>query len=119
MFSILIRKIKVGDPFDANTKMGPVVSKEHKNKIEKYLELARQDGNKIISGGEIDPNLKTTNKGYYLMPTVILNVDDKSKLMTEEIFGPVVCIVPFDTEDEVKILKENFFLNRNLFLIGY
>jgi len=109
----------VGDPFDPNTKMGPVVSKEHKNKIEKYLELARQDGNEIISGGEIDPNLKTTNKGYYLMPTVILNVDDKSKLMTEEIFGPVVCIVPFDTEDEVKILKENFLLNRNLFLIGY
>ena len=43
------------------------------------------------------------------MPTVILNVDDQSKLMTEEIFGPVVCIVPFDTEDEVKISKENLF----------
>ena len=46
--------------------MGPVVSKEHKNKIEKYLELARQSGNEVISGGEIDSNLPTTNKGYYL-----------------------------------------------------
>ncbi|CAF0847665.1 unnamed protein product [Adineta ricciae] len=95
-----VRKLKVGDPFDENTKMGPVVSKEHKEKIEKYLELARQNGHEIVSGGEMDPNVKSTKKGYYIMPTVILNVDDRSKLMTEEIFGPVVCIVPFDTEDE-------------------
>ncbi len=97
----LIRKLKVGDPFDDNSKMGPVVSKEHKNKIEKYIELARQDGNEVISAGEMDENLKKSKKGYYIMPTVILNLDDKSKLMTEEIFGPVVCIVTFDTEDEV------------------
>jgi acyl-CoA reductase-like NAD-dependent aldehyde dehydrogenase len=81
--------------------MGPVVSKEHKNKIETYIELARQNGHEVISAGEMEDSLKKTNKGYYIMPTVILNVDDKSKLMTEEIFGPVVCIVPFDTEDEV------------------
>jgi acyl-CoA reductase-like NAD-dependent aldehyde dehydrogenase len=102
----LIRKLKVGDPFDENTKMGPVVSKEHKEKIEKYIELARQNGNEVITAGEIDENLKKLNKGYYLMPTVVLNLDDRSKLMTEEIFGPVVCIVSFDTEDEVKIILE-------------
>jgi aminomuconate-semialdehyde/2-hydroxymuconate-6-semialdehyde dehydrogenase len=96
-----IRKLKVGDPFDENTKMGPVVSKEHKAKIEKYIELARHDGNEVITAGEIDEHLKNSNKGYYIMPTVILNLKDQSKLMTEEIFGPVVCIVPFDTEDEV------------------
>jgi hypothetical protein len=110
----LIRKLKVGDPFDDNSKMGPVVSKEHKNKIEKYIELARQNGNEVISSGEIDENLKKLNKGYYIMPTIILNLDDKSKLMTEEIFGPVVCIVPFDTEDEVKNNKKKkiFFLRK-------
>ena len=86
--------------------MGPVVSKEHKNKIEKYIELARQSGNEVISIGEMDEICKKSNKGYYVMPTVILNVDDKSKLMTEEIFGPVVCIVPFDTEDEVMITNK-------------
>ncbi|CAF1116327.1 unnamed protein product [Adineta steineri] len=95
-----VKKLKVGDPFNDTTNMGPVVSKEHKNKIEKYFEIAKQDGNEIITAGEMDTNIKATNKGYYVMPTVILNVDDKSKLMTEEIFGPVVCIVPFDTEDE-------------------
>jgi len=99
-----IRKLKVGDPFDENTKMGPVVSKEHKAKIEKYIELARQDGNEVITAGEIDEHLKNSNKGYYIMPTVILNLKDQSKLMTEEIFGPVVCIVPFDTEDEVTMI---------------
>lgn len=93
-----VKKLKVGDPFDENTKMGPVVSKEHREKIEKYLKLARDESNEVISGGEFDGKL---TKGYYLMPTVILNVNDQSKLMTEEIFGPVVCIVPFDTEEEV------------------
>jgi CRISPR/Cas system-associated endonuclease Cas3-HD len=108
----LIRKLKVGDPLDDNSKMGPVVSKEHKNKIEKYIELARQNGNEVISSGEIDENLKKSNKGYYIMPTIILNLDDKSKLMTEEIFGPVVCIVPFDTEDEVKDNKTKFLFTK-------
>ncbi|CAF3668390.1 unnamed protein product, partial [Rotaria sordida] len=96
-----VKNLKVGDPFDDNTKMGPVVSKEHQNKIEKYIELARQSGYEVISTGEMDENTKKTNKGYFMMPTIILNVDDNSKLMTDEIFGPVVCIVPFDTEDEV------------------
>lgn len=101
------RKLQVGDPFDENTKMGPVVSKEHKNKIEKYIEIARQDGNEIVTGGEMDESIKKSNKGYYVMPTLILNVDDTSKLMTEEIFGPVVCVAPFDTEDEVIIENMN------------
>ena len=93
----------MGEPCDETTKMGPVVSKEHQAKIEKYIALAREENNEVISAGEIDEKLKNSSKGYYVMPTVILNLNDQSKLMTEEIFGPVVCIVPFDTEDEVKI----------------
>lgn len=88
--------------------MGPVVSREHRMKIEKYLQLAREEKLEVIVGGEIDEKLQQSKKGYYLMPTVILNLDDQSKLMTEEIFGPVVCIVPFDTEEEVKIFYANF-----------
>jgi acyl-CoA reductase-like NAD-dependent aldehyde dehydrogenase len=98
--------------------MGPVVSKEHKNKIEKYIQLAEQSGNKVIFAGEMDENFKTKNKGYYIMPTVILNVDDKSKLMTEEIFGPVVCVVPFDTDDEVKTRKNGSFFTKFRLHIG-
>lgn len=82
---------------DDNTKMGPVVSLEHKQKIEKYIDMARENGHEVIS----EEKFKMNKKGYYIMPTVILNADDRSKLMTDEIFGPVVCIVPFDDEDEV------------------
>lgn len=116
------RKLQVGDPFDENTKMGPVVSKEHKNKIEKYIEIARQDGNEIVTGGEMDESIKKSNKGYYVMPTLILNVDDTSKLMTEEIFGPVVCVAPFDTEDEVIIenINQNIHSSSKIFMfVGY
>ena len=56
----------------------------------------------MIVSGDIDEKIVATNKGYYIRPTVVLNLDDQSKLMTEEIFGPVVCIVPFDNEDEVR-----------------
>lgn len=93
-----VKRLKVGDPLDTNTKMGPVVSKEHQNKIEKYLQYARDENNEVITGGEFDEKL---TKGYYLLPTVVLNVNDQSKLMTEEIFGPVVCIVIFDTEEDL------------------
>lgn len=111
-FLFIIRTLKVGDPSDDNTKMGPVVSKEHKNKIDKYIELAQQNGNEVIVAGIMDENIKKSNKGYFIMPTVILNVDDESKLMTEEIFGPIVCVVPFDTEDEVKFEKKNNFFRQ-------
>ena len=95
------RKLKVGDPLDNSTKMGPVVSKEHQQKIERYLTLAHESGYQVVTSGEMDESIRSNKKGYFIMPTVILNVDDQSQLMTEEIFGPVVCIVPFDTEDEV------------------
>ena len=98
----------MGDPFDENSKMGPVVSREHRTKIEKYLQLAREEKNEVIMGGEMDEKLQQSKKGYYLMPTVVLDLNDQSKLMTEEIFGPVVCIVPFETEEEVIRFLLNF-----------
>ena len=96
------RKLKVGDPFDDQTKLGPVVSREHKEKIERYIALARDNGYEVIASGDLDEKTSVAKKGYYIRPTVVLNLDDQSKLMTDEIFGPVVCIVPFDNEDEVK-----------------
>jgi len=92
------KKLKVGDPFDENTKIGPVVSKEHRFKIESYIQLARDNGHRVIEVGE---NCRSNANGYFIMPTIITDLGDDSKLMCEEIFGPVVCIVPFDNEDEV------------------
>lgn len=80
--------------------MGPVVSKLHFDKIRSYIDFAKKNSLQVIEVGVFDE--KMWDKGYFIRPTVVLNVDDQSKLMTEEIFGPVICMVPFEREDEVK-----------------
>lgn len=95
------KKLVVGDPRAEGTFMGALISKEHLAKVKGYVDIARQEGASILCGDE-ELNLPEKNKkGYFIRPTVITNVKDTSRLMTEEIFGPVVCIVPFDTVDEV------------------
>ncbi|CAH1247981.1 ALDH8A1 [Branchiostoma lanceolatum] len=101
-------KIQVGNPADPMTTMGALVSKEHLNKVKGYVNLAYEEGATIMCGegkGELklSDNLKN---GYYMLPTVITDVKDSSRCMQEEIFGPVTCVVPFDTEDEV-IMRAN------------
>nr|AVR59247.1 aldehyde dehydrogenase 8 member A1 [Platynereis dumerilii] len=97
------RQIVVGDPRDPETKCGPLVSKEHWEKVTGYVQVALQEGSKIFCGESVDTlTLPEKNKnGYYVQPTVVTEVMDSSRLMQEEIFGPVVCIVPFQTEEEV------------------
>ncbi|XP_046580977.1 2-aminomuconic semialdehyde dehydrogenase-like [Haliotis rubra] len=96
-------ELVVGDPKDVNTFTGALISKEHLAKVKGYVEIARSDGATVLCGDgvkELDLPEKCRN-GYFMRPTVITNVTDDSRLMTEEIFGPVVCIVPFETEEEV------------------
>ncbi len=98
------RKIKVGDPNDPANMMGALVSKEHLAKVTGYVKLAREEGCAILCGHELEPlDLPEENQnGYFMRPTVITDVSDQSRLMQEEVFGPVTCIVPFKTEEEVK-----------------
>jgi aminomuconate-semialdehyde/2-hydroxymuconate-6-semialdehyde dehydrogenase len=93
-------ELKVGDPMDPATKMGPLVSAEHRDKVESYLRFAEEDGGKVRFGGTrpADPALAN---GYYLEPGVITGVDHLSRCAQEEIFGPLLVASPFDTEDEV------------------
>lgn len=98
------RKIKVGVPNDSSTNMGALVSKEHLTKVTGYINLAKQEGGTIVCGQDVDPPIKLPDKnqaGYFMLPTVITNVPDNGRCMQEEIFGPVVCIVPFSNEEEV------------------
>jgi aminomuconate-semialdehyde/2-hydroxymuconate-6-semialdehyde dehydrogenase len=92
--------LTVGDPMDPATKLGPLVSDEHRDKVESYLRSAEEDGGKVLFGGQrpADPALAN---GYYLEPTVITGVDHLSRCAQEEIFGPVLVAAPFDDEDEV------------------
>jgi aminomuconate-semialdehyde/2-hydroxymuconate-6-semialdehyde dehydrogenase len=92
--------IRVGDPELKETQMGPLVSKEHKEKVLSYIELAKQEGGTIVYGGTV-PNLAAPfDKGYFLNPTVITGLGPNCRVNQEEIFGPVATIMPFKTEEE-------------------
>jgi aminomuconate-semialdehyde/2-hydroxymuconate-6-semialdehyde dehydrogenase len=95
------QKLIVGEPLDEKTKIGAVVSKPHMEKILSYVELAKQEGGKVLCGGKQATVSGEFENGYYLEPTIIENLTYDCRTNQEEIFGPVVTIMPFDTEEEV------------------
>lgn len=91
----------VGNPNDEQTNIGAVVSKQHMEKILSYIELAKEEGGKILTGGKrkfLDGEFKN---GYFLEPTIIEGLAYTCRVNQEEIFGPVVTLTPFETEEEV------------------
>ncbi|MGM0901688.1 MAG: aldehyde dehydrogenase [Bacillota bacterium] len=92
--------LKVGDPQDVQTKMGPVVSEEHYKKVTSYLEIAKEENATLICGGKSPDLPEYLQNGYYLEPTVYVQENPKARICQEEIFGPIVTIIPFDTEEE-------------------
>tara|TARA_R100001530_G_scaffold132716_1_gene105389 strand:+ start:1318 stop:2769 length:1452 start_codon:yes stop_codon:yes gene_type:complete len=94
-----VKQLKIGNPFDAETNMGALVSKPHLEKVESYIKLAEKEGGKILYGGN-KVTVKGFENGYYLEPTIIEVFDDQCRVNQEEIFGPVVTIMPFETEEE-------------------
>lgn len=91
----------VGHPMDKNAKLGAVVSKEHMEKVLSYVELAQQEGGTILAGGKRVVLEGAYTDGYYLEPTIIEGLPYDCRTNQEEIFGPVVTLMPFDTEEEV------------------
>jgi aldehyde dehydrogenase (NAD+) len=91
-----VKKTKVGDPFDPKTTQGPQVSQEQFDKIMSYIEAGQKGGAKMLAGGG-----RVGEKGYFIEPTVFDNVSDDMKIACEEIFGPVMSIIPFKDIDEV------------------
>ena len=95
------KKLVVGDPKNENSNLGAVVSKEHMEKILKCIETAKEEGGKILTGGNrlmLGGELKN---GYYIEPTIIDGLSVDCQTNKEEIFGPVVSMIPFKTEEEV------------------
>ncbi len=95
-----VKNIKVGNPLDAATQLGAIVSKAHFDKINSYIVLATTEGGTLLAGG-ISLQPQGCENGYYIAPTVFENLACGSRINTEEIFGPVVTLQPFDTEEEV------------------
>jgi aminomuconate-semialdehyde/2-hydroxymuconate-6-semialdehyde dehydrogenase len=98
-FVVMVSKLKVGDPFDEKTNLGALVSKAHLEKVESYIKIAEEEGGKILYGGN-RVKVHGRENGYYLQPTVVEVFDDQCRVNQEEIFGPVVTLMPFETEEE-------------------
>ena len=96
-----VSKLKIGDPLDAKTNIGAVVSQPHLEKILSYIKLAKEEGGNILHGGNQVKLDGRCENGYFIQPTIIENLAHDCRTNQEEIFGPVVTITPFDTEDEV------------------
>src|SRR5690348_1496485 len=98
-FVAATKKLIVADPAKAETQLGPLVSAQQRATVEEYLADARARGSKFACGGT-----RLTGKGFYLQPAVLLEVGKADRCWREEIFGPVVCVAPFD--DEAHMLRE-------------
>ena len=90
------RNRTVGDPFDPRTEQGPQVDQAQFDKIMGYIDSGRKEGAKLVCGGE-----RVGDRGYFVAPTVFADVQDKMKIAEEEIFGPVMSVIPFKSVDEV------------------
>jgi aminomuconate-semialdehyde/2-hydroxymuconate-6-semialdehyde dehydrogenase len=96
-----VKNMKVGPPTKEDTKVGAVVSKPHMEKVLSYVQLARKEGGTVLCGGERVVLDGEFEEGYYLSPAVIEGLPFSCRTNQEEIFGPVVTLMPFDTEEEV------------------
>ena len=94
------KKVVTGPPTDPKTTMGPLVSKEHRDAVEAYIQSGLNEGATLVIGGK-RPTEPPLDKGYYVLPTALDNVTQNMKVAREEIFGPVSCFLKFSTEEEV------------------
>jgi aminomuconate-semialdehyde/2-hydroxymuconate-6-semialdehyde dehydrogenase len=93
-------RLKQGDPIRAETEQGAVVSKEHFEKVMSYIDLAREEGGKILTGGKASKQEGRCHGGWFIEPTLIEGLSSSARTNQEEIFGPVATLIPFDTEEE-------------------
>lgn len=107
-------KIGMGDPFDAATAMGPLAMKRQRDRVEGYIAKGKDEGARLATGGGRPAHL---NRGYFFEPTVFCNVDNSMTIAREEIFGPVVSIIPADNEEHaIAIANDSVFgLNASVF----
>lgn len=94
--------LKIGHGLDATTELGPLVSREQMERVCAYIDIGRQHGAEVLAGGA-----RAGNLGYFVQPTVLAQVDQKSRVVQEEIFGPVVVAMPYDDLDEVAALAND------------
>ena len=104
-FTERAKRIRVGDPLDDDTIVGPMISQAHLAKVRSYIELGPKEGATMLCGGLGAPDVpKRVQRGNYVLPTVFADVDNRMRIAQEEIFGPVACLIPF--EDEADAIRQ-------------
>ncbi|WP_028802760.1 aldehyde dehydrogenase family protein [Streptomyces sp. 142MFCol3.1] len=95
--------LTVGDPREQGTVVGPVISAAHRDRVEAYVELGRKEGARVVAGGE----RPAAERGFYVAPTLLADCTPDMRVVREEIFGPVVAVLPFDDEEEAVALAND------------
>jgi aldehyde dehydrogenase (NAD+) len=96
----------IGDPYDENTRLGPLVSKAQRDRVAGYIEKGKAEGARVVAGGDTQP----LEKGYFVAPTVFADVTTDMTIAQEEIFGPVLSILKYDDEDEaLRIANDSIY----------
>jgi betaine-aldehyde dehydrogenase len=102
-----VKAMPVGDPMDPETQVGPVVADRQRTRVEGYIQSGREEGATVAVGGGRPKGL---DKGFYVEPTVFSNVSNKMKIAQEEIFGPVLAVIPYDGDAEaVEIANDSHY----------
>jgi len=102
----MVGSLAVGDPSDPATEVGPLVAERQQERVEKYIALGQEEGGKVVVGGNGMPD--GLEKGWYVKPTVFAGVDNSMRIAQEEIFGPVLAVIPFDdADDAVRIANDS------------
>src|SRR5437763_902114 len=93
-FTERVRSIRIGDPLEETTQLGPLTSKDHQKKVLGYVDVAKGEGAQILFGGRV-PGTPETARGYYMQPTLVRADNPKMRVCQEEVFGPFITITPF------------------------
>ncbi|WP_280451208.1 aldehyde dehydrogenase family protein, partial [Nocardia cyriacigeorgica] len=99
-----VRTMTVGDPTDPATQLGPLISRQQRERVEGYIATGKAEGARLVLGGGRPEGL---DKGWFVEPTIFADVDNSSTIAREEIFGPVLSVIPYGTEDEAVALAND------------
>jgi betaine-aldehyde dehydrogenase len=102
----MVGSLNVGDPHDPTTDVGPLVAERQQERVEKYIAVGQEEGARVVVGGNGRP--AGIEKGWYVQPTVFADVDNSMRIAQEEIFGPVLAVIPYDdVNDAVRIANDS------------
>lgn len=109
-FAARAARLQVGDPLDPNTIIGPMISPQHQQKVARYIEIGKAEGARVVFGGGMPEIPAALKNGNWIQPTVFADVDNRMTIAQDEIFGPVPCLIPFETEaDALRIANDTIY----------